>query len=113
MVPHYGSADASESFAAGAAFVAARQERAGETGDRGMNRVFQLWVLALLALAPRTTLAVNDMQPCALCVRSLTPNSIDLIAPPATFTIAGGGFVDKGFGLPLANFNRGGVLLGQ
>jgi hypothetical protein len=59
------------------------------------------------------SLTVNDMRPCTLCVRSLTPNSIDLIAPPATFTFAGGGFADKGFGLPIANFIRGGVLLGQ
>ena len=78
-----------------------------------MNRMFRLWVVAVLALAPRTTVAVNDTQPCVLCVRSLTPSSIDLIAPPATFTIAGDGFVDNGFGLPVANFTRGGVLLGQ
>jgi hypothetical protein len=78
-----------------------------------MNRMFRLWVVALLALAPRITLAVNDTQPCELCVRSLTPSSIDLIAPPATFTIAGDGFVDNGFGLPVANFTRGGILLGQ
>ncbi len=78
-----------------------------------MNRMFRLWVVALLALAPRIALAVNDTQPCELCVRSLTPSSIDLIAPPATFTIAGDGFVDNGFGLPVANFTRGGVLLGQ
>src|SRR5258706_13342247 len=38
---------------------------------------------------------------------------MDFSAPPATFTIAGGEFADKGFGLPVANFNRGGVLLGQ
>jgi hypothetical protein len=60
-----------------------------------------------------TALTANDMQPCTLCVRSLTPSSIDLIAPPATFTIAGGGFVDKGFGAPVVNFTRAGVLLAQ
>src|SRR6267142_792805 len=78
-----------------------------------MNRMFRLWVVALLALAPRIALAVNDTQPCELCVRSLTPSSIDLIAPPASFTVAGNGFVDSGFGPPVANFTRGGVLLGQ
>src|SRR6185503_11493650 len=78
-----------------------------------MNRMFRLWVVALLALAPRIALAAGDTQPCELCVRSLTPSSIDLSAPPATFTIAGDGFVDNGFGLPVANFTRGGVLLGQ
>jgi hypothetical protein len=78
-----------------------------------MNRVFLLWIVTLLALAPRIALAVDDTQPCELCVRSLTPSSIDLIAPPVTFTIAGDGFVDNGFGLPVANFIRSGVLLGQ
>ena len=78
-----------------------------------MNRMFRLWVVALLALAPRITLAANDTQPCELCVSSLTPSSIDLIAPPATFTIVGDGFADSGFGLPVANFTRGGALLGQ
>jgi hypothetical protein len=59
------------------------------------------------------TLTVNDMRPCALCVRSLTPSSIDLIASPATFIVAGDGFVDRGFGPPVVNFTRAGVLLGQ
>jgi hypothetical protein len=59
------------------------------------------------------TLSVDDIQPCERCVSSLTPSSIDLLAPPATFTIAGGGFVDKGFGLPVVHFTRLGVLLGQ
>src|SRR5262249_60169933 len=58
-------------------------------------------------------LIVNDIRPCALCVRSATPNSIDLLVPPATFTIAGGGFADKGFGPSVVNFMREGVLLGQ
>jgi hypothetical protein len=78
-----------------------------------MNRLFLLWIVALLALAPHMTLAVNDTQPCELCVTGLTPGSIDLIAPPVIFTIAGDGFIDNGFGLPVANFTRGGVLLGQ
>jgi hypothetical protein len=59
------------------------------------------------------TLTVNDMRPCILCVRTVTPSLIDLIAPPAAFTIAGGGFVDKGFGPPVVNFTRTGVMLGQ
>jgi hypothetical protein len=58
-------------------------------------------------------LTVNDPQPCDRCVRSFTPSSIDLLAPPATFTIEGVGFVDKGFGLPVVKFTRAGVLLGQ
>jgi len=58
-------------------------------------------------------LTVNDLQPCERCVKSLTPSSIDLLAPPATFTIDGSGFVDKGFGPPVVKFTRVGVLLGQ
>ena len=52
-----------------------------------MNRMFRLWVVALLALAPRITLAVNDTHPCVLCVRSLTPSSIDLIASSITASV--------------------------
>jgi hypothetical protein len=78
-----------------------------------MNRVFLLWIVAFLALPSHVTLALDDTRPCELCVRSLTPSSIDLIAPPAAFTIAGDGFVDNGFGLPVVNFTRRGVLLGQ
>lgn len=46
-------------------------------------------------------------------VNSITPNSINLATPPASFTIAGGGFANSGFGLPIVNFTRSGTLLGQ
>src|SRR5262249_26368430 len=59
-----------------------------------------------------TTFTVADSRPPAQ-VNSITPNSIDLVAPPATFTIAGQRFADAGFGRPVANFTRNGVLLGQ
>jgi allophanate hydrolase subunit 1 len=91
----------------------ARRGEHSRTGESAMNRVSLLWIVALLALAPATTLTANDTQPCGLCVRSFLPGSIDLIAPPATFTIAGEGFVDDGFGLPVANFTRGGAVVGQ
>jgi allophanate hydrolase subunit 1 len=65
---------------------------------------------ALIGGAPLT---VNDTRQCAFCVKELTPRSIDLIAPPAIFTVLGGGFVDKGFGPPVVNFTRAGVLVGQ
>src|SRR5438552_181677 len=58
-------------------------------------------------------LTVEDKRPCALCVTGITPNSIDLASPPATFSIAGQGFESNGFGLPVVNFTRAGVLLGQ
>src|SRR3989441_1048805 len=43
--------------------------------------------------------------------RPIAPNSIDLAAPPASFTVTGNGFANLGFGLPVANFVRGGTLL--
>src|SRR5207245_3561458 len=36
-----------------------------------------------------------------------------LATPPAAFSIAGQGFTNAGFGLPVANFTRGGVVLAQ
>src|SRR6267143_1466973 len=58
-------------------------------------------------------LAVTDTRPCTLCVTGVTPNAIDLATPPASFTVAGGGFNNMGFGLPVVNFTRGGTLIGQ
>src|SRR6516162_3787306 len=46
-------------------------------------------------------------------VSAITPSTIDLSAPPTSFTITGTGFGDIGFGLPVANFTRGGVLIAQ
>src|SRR5499433_242459 len=46
-------------------------------------------------------------------VSAITPSAIDLSAPPTSFTITGTGFGDVGFGLPVANFTRGGVLIAQ
>src|SRR5438876_9701884 len=48
-----------------------------------------------------------------LGVSGITPNPVDLGAAPGSFTLTGGGFADAGFGLPVVNFTRGGVLLGQ
>src|SRR5204863_7241012 len=39
-------------------------------------------------------------------------NAIDL-ATPASFTIAGYGFTNSGFGLPVINFTRSGTVLAQ
>ena len=46
-------------------------------------------------------------------VTGITPSAIDLATPPATFTIAGGGFTNSGFGLPVVNFMLNGAALGQ
>src|SRR5206468_3851262 len=60
------------------------------------------------------TLTVSDSSPCTPpCVSSITPNPIDLASAPATFTIAGGGFINQGFGPPVVNFTRNGAVLGQ
>src|SRR2546426_69422 len=58
------------------------------------------------------TLTVSDTRP-APGVSAITPSSIDLAAPPASFTLTGGGFANLGFGLPVANFVRGGTVLAQ
>jgi len=52
-----------------------------------------------------TTLTVNDTR--------LSPSSVDLASPPASFTITGNGFANLGFGLPVVNFVRGTTLLAQ
>ena len=46
-------------------------------------------------------------------VDSITPNPMDLATPPASFTIAGAGFADLGYGLPAANFYAGTTLIAQ
>jgi subtilisin len=59
-----------------------------------------------------TALTVIDTRP-AQGVTGITPSSVDLAAPPATFTVTGGGFTNSGFGLPIANFVRNGAVLAQ
>jgi len=46
-------------------------------------------------------------------VSGITPSTIDLASPPATFTITGSGFANLGFGLPVVNFMRGTTLIAQ
>ncbi len=58
------------------------------------------------------TLTVTDSRP-APGVTGISPDTIDLATPPASFTITGGGFANLGFGLPVVNFARSGVLLAQ
>src|SRR5438552_3237242 len=41
------------------------------------------------------------------------PIPIDLASPPTSFTITGNGFANLGFGLPVVNFVRNGVLIAQ
>jgi len=46
-------------------------------------------------------------------VSGITPSTIDLASPPATFTITGSGFANLGFGLPVVNFMSGTTLVAQ
>ena len=63
-----------------------------------------------MALGQRVTITGNAVVP---QVSSITPNPIDLASPPATFTIAGNGFTNLGFGLPVINFVRNGLAIAQ
>jgi hypothetical protein len=56
-----------------------------------------------------TALAVTDTRG----VAGITPSSIDLATPPATFAITGGGFANQGYGLPIANFVKSGAVVAQ
>src|SRR5262249_30849210 len=64
------------------------------------------------SLIGSVTLTVNDTRP-APSVSGSTPNPIDLVSPPASFTITGTGFANLGFGLPVVNFMRGTTLIAQ
>jgi hypothetical protein len=57
-------------------------------------------------------LTVTDTRPVP-GVSGITPSTIDLANPPAAFTITGSGFANLGFGLPVVNFTRGGILIAQ
>jgi len=46
-------------------------------------------------------------------VSGITPSTIDLATPPASFTITGNGFANLGFGLPVVNFVRNNVVIAQ
>ena len=61
------------------------------------------------SLIGSATLTVTDTRG----VSGITPSTIDLASPPATFTVSGGGFANLGFGLPVVNFVRGGTLIAQ
>ena len=75
----------------------------------------QVWLqtsASIYGLLGSTPLTVTDSRP-SPGVSGITPSTIDLAAPPATFSVAGGGFANLGFGLPVVNFMRGSTLLAQ
>ncbi len=46
-------------------------------------------------------------------IASITPSSVDLAAPPSSFTVQGSGFKNFGFGLPVVNWQRNGANIAQ
>jgi allophanate hydrolase subunit 1 len=64
------------------------------------------------SLLGSTTLTVTDTRP-APGVSSISPSAFDLADPPQSFAITGSGFANLGFGLPIVNFTRNGVVLAQ
>jgi subtilisin len=72
----------------------------------------QVWQQSLtnsFSLVGSATLTVTDTRG----VSGITPGTIDLASPPASFTITGNGFANAGFGLPVVNFVRDGTLIAQ
>ena len=76
----------------------------------------QVWqqtsVAPAFTLIGGTAFTVVDTRP-QPGVSGITPNPMDLVSPPTTFTITGIGFSNQGFGLPVVNFMRGTTLLAQ
>jgi len=60
-------------------------------------------------LVTSVALTVTDTR----SVSAITPSSVDLASPPASFTMTGNGFTDIGVGLPVVNFMRGTTLIAQ
>ena len=85
----------------------------GLAAGQVLVQVYNQTGVASWAFVGSITLTVNDTRPCPLCVRSISPNPIDLASSPASLTITGGGFTNSGFGLPVANFTSGGTVVGQ
>jgi len=72
-------------------------------------QVWQQTSSSAFSLVTTLALTVTDTRR----VDGISPASINLSAPPATFTITGIGFLNLGYGLPVINFMRGTTLLGQ
>ncbi|TMK25268.1 MAG: hypothetical protein E6G64_16285 [Actinobacteria bacterium] len=72
-------------------------------------QVWQQTASNSFSLIGSAALTVTDTRGAAV----ITPSTIDLLNPPASFTITGNGFADLGFGLPVVNFMRGTTLIAQ
>src|SRR5439155_1220742 len=64
------------------------------------------------SLIGSATLTVTDIRAVSGVDRK-SVEQIDLATPPASFTITANGFANLGFGLPVVNFVRNGVLIAQ
>ena len=67
------------------------------------------------SLVGTLALTITDTRPVpgVPSVSTISPNTVDLASPPASFTITGSNLANLGFGLPVVNFMRGSTLLAQ
>ena len=72
-------------------------------------QVWQQTGASTFSLVGSAVLTVTDTHG----VSAISPDSISLAMPPASFTITGSGFANLGFGLPVVNFMRGTTLIAQ
>jgi subtilisin family serine protease len=72
-------------------------------------QVWQQTGSSSFSLFGSAVLTVTDTR----SVGAIAPSSFDLASPPASFTITGTGFANRGFGLPVVNFMRGNAMLAQ
>ncbi len=75
-------------------------------------QVWQQTSASTFSLVGTGALTVNDTRS-APGVSAIVPNPVDLLVPPASFTITGTGFANLGFGLPVVNFVRGTSVIAQ
>src|SRR5262249_4486229 len=60
---------------------------------------------ATYSLIGTLAVTITDSRP-GPTVSAISPSTVDLASPPASFTITGDGLANLGFGLPVVNFMR-------
>jgi len=85
----------------------------GLSAGQVQAQVWQQTGASSFSLIVSFTLTVTDTRPAPPGVSGITPNPVDLLTPPASFTITGNGFANLGFGLPVVNFVRNGFVIAQ
>ena len=81
-------------------------------GARSRRRSGSRQSASTFSLVGTGALTVTDTRP-APGVSAIMPNPVNLLTPPAPFTITGNGFANLGYGLPVVNFVRGTTLIAQ